>query len=262
MSEGDRPVRSPEPFPGRVSYAAAPASGEGREWTARPNPIEVEALCKRYRLGDGSELRILEDVDLVVRHAEAVAIVGASGAGKSTLLHLMGALDRPDGGRVRIGGTALEGRSAAELARIRNRHVGFVFQFHHLLREFTALENVMLPQLILGASEGTARDRARELLVAVGLEGRVRHRPWQLSGGEQQRVAVARALANEPDILLADEPSGNLDTQTSLELHDLLFRIREERGLAMVLVTHNPELAGRADRTFLLRAGVLSEGAA
>jgi lipoprotein-releasing system ATP-binding protein len=235
-----------------------PAFGSGDENL----PLLAEDLQKNFRLGDGSELRILQGVGLQVRVGEAVAIVGSSGAGKSTLLHLLGALDRPTSGRIFIGGTPLAGRTSAELARIRNRLVGFVFQFHHLLREFSALENAMIPQLVHGAPAGEASRKAESLLRAVGLGARLEHRPSQLSGGEQQRVAVARALVNDPAILLADEPSGNLDTRTSEELHDLLFRLREERGLSMVLVTHNRELASRADRTFLLREGVLSETAA
>jgi lipoprotein-releasing system ATP-binding protein len=188
-----------------------------------------------------------------------VAIVGASGAGKSTLLHIVGALDRPSAGEVRLGGEPVAGLGDVQLAALRNRHVGFVFQFHHLLREFTALENVMMPRLIGGASRGAARERARALLATVGLSGREEHKPTELSGGEQQRVAVARALANEPLVLLADEPSGNLDTKTSTQLHDMLFRVREEEGLSMVLVTHNRELAERADRILHLADGHLGE---
>ena len=219
--------------------------------------LVAERLTKRFRREDGGELEVLRGVDLRVPKGEAVSIVGASGAGKSTLLHLLGALDRPSGGTVRLGGVELAGLGARETGEIRNRFVGFVFQFHHLLREFSALENVMMPQLIGGAARGAARRRASDLLGAVGLSGRLDHRPWQLSGGEQQRVAVARALANEPAVLLADEPSGNLDTRTSEELHDLLFELKAARGLSMVLVTHNVELAGRAGRTLCLRDGVL-----
>jgi lipoprotein-releasing system ATP-binding protein len=222
-------------------------------------PLDAHDLRKEYRLGDGSELAVLRGVDLRVERGEAVSIVGASGAGKSTLLHLLGALDRPTGGSVRLGGVETTGRASDEVARLRNRFVGFVFQFHHLLREFSALENVMMPKLILGASRAEARARGESLLDAVGLSERTEHKPRQLSGGEQQRVAVARALANEPEVLLADEPSGNLDTRTSEELHDLLFRLRAERELAMVIVTHNPELASRADRILRLRDGVLSD---
>jgi lipoprotein-releasing system ATP-binding protein len=220
-------------------------------------PLAAEGLRKVYRLGDGSELEILRGVDLEVRPGEAVAVVGTSGAGKSTLLHILGALDRPTAGTVRLGGEPLAGRSTDELAAIRNRYVGFVFQFHHLLREFTALENVAIPALIRGIPEDEALSRAKGILDAVGLAGRLRHRPWQLSGGEQQRVAVARALVNDPAVLLADEPSGNLDTHTSDGLHDLLFRIRAERATSMVLVTHNRELASRADRILVLGDGVL-----
>jgi lipoprotein-releasing system ATP-binding protein len=222
-------------------------------------PVRAHNLRKEYRLGDGSELAVLMGVDLRVERGEAVSIVGTSGAGKSTLLHLLGALDRPTDGSVRLGGVETAGRTSDEIAHLRNRFVGFVFQFHHLLREFSALENVMMPQLILGASRVEARARGESLLEAVGLSERAEHKPWHLSGGEQQRVAVARALANEPEVLLADEPSGNLDTRTSEELHDLLFRLRAERELAMVIVTHNPELASRADRILQLRDGVLSD---
>lgn len=214
-------------------------------------------LVKRYTEEDGSELVILDGVDIEVSAGEAVAIVGASGAGKSTLLHLLGCLDRPTAGTVLIEGRAVDELDDRELAAVRNRSIGFVFQFHHLLREFTALENVMMPQLIAGVDETRAAERARLLLEQVGLGGRVAHKPWQLSGGEQQRVAVARALANQPLILLADEPSGNLDTHTSEHLHDLFFRLRAEHGVAMVLATHNRELADRADRILQLKEGRL-----
>ena len=222
-------------------------------------PLDAHDVCKRYQLGDGSELEVLRGVDLRVHRGEAVSIVGASGAGKSTLLHLLGALDRPTGGMIRLGGVDVTGRTSYEVARLRNRFVGFVFQFHHLLREFSAVENVMMPRLILGASRAEAATLAEVLLDAVGLSGRSGHKPWQLSGGEQQRVAVARALANEPAILLADEPSGNLDTRTSEGLHDLLFQLKERRELSIVLVTHSMELASRADRILQLRDGVLSD---
>ena len=221
--------------------------------------LEARALYKSFMGGDGHELTVLEGVELRVEARETVAVVGSSGAGKSTLLHLLGALDLPTSGQVMIGGRDVSGVDAEALAGIRNETVGFVFQFHHLLREFTALENVMMPRLISGFDRRPAADRARELLSAVGLEGRLEHRPSQLSGGEQQRVAVARALSNEPLVLLADEPSGNLDAHTSEELHDLLFRLREDRGLAMVLVTHNRELAERTDRILELRDGRLHE---
>ena len=222
-------------------------------------PLDARDVHKRYQLGDGNELEVLRGVDLRVHRGEAVSIVGASGAGKSTLLHLLGALDRPTGGMIRLGGVDVTGRTSYEVARLRNRFVGFVFQFHHLLREFSAVENVMMPRLILGASRAEAATLAETLLDAVGLSGRSGHKPWQLSGGEQQRVAVARALANEPAILLADEPSGNLDSRTSEGLHDLLFQLKERRELSIVLVTHSMELASRADRILQLRDGVLSD---
>ncbi len=224
-----------------------------------PPAVEARELHKVFMGGDGHELPVLEGVNLRVAAGETVAIVGSSGAGKSTLLHLLGALDHPTSGAVLLGGRDITEVDGDELARMRNRGVGFVFQFHHLLREFTALENVMMPCLIAGRSRRASEERARELLRDVGLEERLSHRSTQLSGGEQQRVAVARALAAEPGLLLADEPSGNLDAQTSEELHDLLFRLRESQGLGMVLVTHNKELAGRADRVLELKDGQLHE---
>ena len=223
--------------------------------------VEARALSKVFVGGDGRELPVLMGVNLRVESGETVAIVGSSGAGKSTLLHLLGGLDRPTSGGVLLAGRDISEVAGDALARIRNRGVGFVFQFHHLLREFTALENVMMPCLIAGWPRGASEERARELLTRVGLDERVSHRSTQLSGGEQQRVAVARALAAEPPLLLADEPSGDLDTQTSEDLHDLLFRLRATHGLGMVLVTHNQELARRADRILELRDGRLHEAA-
>ena len=223
--------------------------------------VEALALGKVFVGGDGGELRVLVGVNLRADSGETVAIVGSSGAGKSTLLHLLGGLDRPTTGGVLLGGRDLSEVDGDELARMRNRGVGFVFQFHHLLREFTALENVMMPCLIAGWPRAAAEDRARDLLTQVGLGDRASHRSTQLSGGEQQRVAVARALAAEPRLLLADEPSGDLDTQTSEQLHDLLFRLRTSQGLGMVLVTHNQELASRADRILELRDARLHRAA-
>ena len=223
--------------------------------------VEARGLHKAFVGGDGRELRVLGGVDLRVESGEAVAIVGSSGAGKSTLLHLLGGLDRPTAGGVFLGGRNLSAVNGDELAWMRNCGVGFVFQFHHLLREFTALENVMMPCLIAGQPRWASEERARELLTIVGLDERMSHLTTQLSGGEQQRVAVARALATEPPLLLADEPSGNLDAKTSEELHDLLFHLRESQQLGMVLVTHNQELAGRADRILELRDGRLHEAA-
>jgi lipoprotein-releasing system ATP-binding protein len=222
--------------------------------------LDAVGVRKSYQSGDGSELEVLRGVDFKIRRGEAIAIVGASGAGKSTLLHLFGALDFPSGGEIRIEGVPLAGHSREELAGIRNRLVGFVFQFHHLLREFTAVENVAMPRLVGGGDRRAATEDARALLDAVGLSHREGHRPSQLSGGEQQRVAVARALINNPAILLADEPSGNLDERTGRELHELLFRLRSEKGLAMVLVTHNLELAARADRILRFEEGTLVNG--
>jgi lipoprotein-releasing system ATP-binding protein len=225
--------------------------------TSTAAPLEAEAVRKSFVGGDGSQLDILDGVDLRLERGEAIAIVGASGAGKSTLLHILGALDRPSSGAVRLGGHDVSKLNDEALAAMRNRHVGFVFQFHHLLREFTALENVMMPALVGRSELASARERARGLLAEVGLDHRETHRPRQLSGGEQQRVAVARALVNDPLVLLADEPSGNLDKRTSGRLHDLLFELRERRDLSLVVVTHNGDLAGRADRILELDAGRL-----
>jgi lipoprotein-releasing system ATP-binding protein len=214
----------------------------------------------RYTGGDGSPIDVLREVSFLLEEGEAVAVTGASGAGKSTLLHLLGALDRPTYGEVLVGGRDVSRLEDDELAAVRNRHIGFVFQFHHLLREFTALENAMMPALLAGTSFAEAKDRARELLAEVGLDHRETHKPRQLSGGEQQRVAVARALVNEPLVLLADEPSGNLDTQTSERLHDLLFGLRARRRLSLVVVTHNADLAHRADRILRMQDGRLQPG--
>ncbi len=235
---------------------ATPAAG-GTAGSEESPPLEARALEKAFVGGDGRELHILRGIDLTVGLGEAIAITGASGAGKSTLLHLLGALDRPTAGEVLVAGRRIAGLRDEDLAGIRNRHVGFVFQFHHLLREFTALENVMMPALVSGAPLVEARDRARALLGDVGLGERESHKPRALSGGEQQRVAVARALVNDPLVLLADEPSGNLDTETGQRLHDLLFRLRERLALSLVIVTHNVDLASRADRRLRLEAGRL-----
>jgi lipoprotein-releasing system ATP-binding protein len=221
--------------------------------------LEVQGLTKHYVGGDGGVITVFDGVDLQVQRGEMVAIIGASGAGKSTLLHLLGALDRPTAGRVLIGGRALEGMDDDAVSTLRNRTVGFVFQFHHLLREFTALENVMMPLRIAGIEEGAARERALALLDRVGLAGRVHHRPSELSGGEQQRTAVARALAADPAVLLADEPSGNLDHHNSERLHELFAQLSRELEIAMVIVTHNRSLAGRADRILQLEDGRLTQ---
>lgn len=221
--------------------------------------LAVEALDvhRSFQSPDGRELHVLRGVDLKIESGETIAIVGPSGAGKSTLLHILGALDRPTTGAVRIAGRGVAGLTDRQLAHFRSELVGFVFQFHHLLRDFSALENVMLPRLVAGASRGEAEGRARELLEQVGLGERLSHRPGKLSGGEQQRVAVARALTNEPPLLLADEPSGNLDTETSQRLHDVLFELVDDHGSALVVVTHDRELAGRTGRILRLVGGVL-----
>jgi lipoprotein-releasing system ATP-binding protein len=221
--------------------------------------LEAHDLAKSYRGGDGGVLTILNGVDLSVARGEMVAVVGESGAGKSTLLHVLGALDRPSRGFVVIAGEPVTGLSDEELAAIRNRKVGFVFQFHHLLREFSALENVMMPLLIGRVPTRQARGRAEELLARVGLSGRMEHRPNELSGGEQQRTAVARALAADPAVLLADEPTGNLDHMNSERLHDLFAELARDLEIGMVVVTHNRSLAARADRALLLEDGKLAE---
>jgi lipoprotein-releasing system ATP-binding protein len=219
--------------------------------------LEARALRKTYTGGDGGSLEVLAGLDLDVSRGEFVAIMGSSGAGKSTLLHLLGALDRPTGGQVLLEGVSYEDQPPPALAEIRNRKLGFVFQFHHLLREFDARENVMMPLLIAGVPEREARSRAEALLDAVGLAPRMTHRPGQLSGGEQQRVAVARALVTDPIVVLADEPSGNLDQHNSERLHELFTRLAREFETALVAVTHNGALAARADRVLRLDDGRL-----
>lgn len=216
-----------------------------------------DGLVKEFRGGDGGIIRVLDEVSITVRRGEMVAIVGASGAGKSTLLHVLGALERPSAGRVRLAGQAVDGMDDEAVAAVRNRTVGFVFQFHHLLREFSAVENVMMPLRIAGTADSVARKRAEELLDRVGLAARMHHRPGALSGGEQQRTAVARALAAKPALLLADEPSGNLDLHNAERLHDLFAELARDGGLGLVVVTHNQSLAARADRALLLEGGRL-----
>jgi lipoprotein-releasing system ATP-binding protein len=219
--------------------------------------LTARGVRKVYEGGDGRPLEILSDVDFDVARGEFVAIVGASGAGKSTLLQLLGALDLPTAGSIALDGIEF-GRSTREaLEALRNRHIGFVFQFHHLLRDFNALENVMMPMRIGGTPESEARARAEMLLDQVGLGGRLLHRPTQLSGGEQQRVAVARALANRPRVVLADEPSGNLDAHQADRLHELLGTLARDHETALVVVTHNHRLAARADRVLAVDGGRL-----
>ena len=219
--------------------------------------LEAHGLRKVYTGGDGSLIEVLSGVDFAVSRGEFVAIVGASGAGKSTLLHLLGALDEPTAGSVSLDGEAFAEQTPARLAELQNRKLGFVFQFHHLLREFSALENVMMPLLIAGSDDAAARSKAEELLAAVGLAGRMTHRPAALSGGEQQRVAVARALATDPLVVLADEPSGNLDHHNSERLHELFATLARKFETALVVVTHNRLLAARADRVLAMEEGRL-----
>jgi len=219
--------------------------------------LESRGLRKVFAGGDGQPLEVLRGVDIEVRRGELIAIVGTSGAGKSTLLHLMGTLDRPTSGDLWLEGSRYADLDAAALSDLRNRRIGFVFQFHHLLREFSALENVMLPMLIAGASDRQARSRAEERLSAVGLAGRMSHWPAELSGGAQQRCAVARALVQDPALVLADEPSGNLDHANAEMLHETFFRLAREFETAVVVVTHNRQLAARADRILWLEDGRL-----
>jgi lipoprotein-releasing system ATP-binding protein len=219
--------------------------------------LEARSIRKRYLVGEQS-LEVIRDLDLTVESGEMVAIVGASGVGKSTLLHLLGALDRCDAGTIRVGDVDLIALGNAEVVAFRNRHVGFVFQFHHLLPEFSALENAEMPMRIARVPISEARPRAEALLRRVGLGERLAHRPGMLSGGEQQRVAVARALVMRPSLLLADEPTGDLDEQTADALHALLRDMHRAHGLTSVIATHNLRLAGGCDRILRLEGGRLT----
>lgn len=205
-------------------------------------------------------LKILKGVTLEVANGEIVSVVGASGAGKSTLLHIIGTLDSPDSGSVIINNMLINKLGTRELSIFRNKHIGFIFQFHHLLPEFTALENVCIPAFIARRSKKDAEKHAKQLLDILGLDKRMSHKPAQLSGGEQQRVAVARALINQPSVVLADEPSGNLDSSNARELHELFLRLRHEMKQTFIIVTHNPELASMADRIITIRDGIVEEG--
>ena len=227
------------------SAAADDAVGQG---------LALQGVVRRFRQGE-AVLDVLRGVDLEIRPGEIVALVGPSGSGKSTLLHIAGLLERPDEGRVLIAGQDAGGLDDGGRTALRRAHLGFVYQYHHLLPEFSALENVIVPQMIAGRDRAEARARATEILTHVGLAERLSHRPGRLSGGEQQRVAVARALANGPAVLLADEPTGNLDPETAGQVFEMLIGLVRGAGLAALIATHNPELAGRMDRTLRLSEG-------
>lgn len=216
------------------------------------NAIEAKGIHRRY-----GTLDVLKGVDITIEKGKMVSIVGKSGSGKSTLLHILGTLDAPDLGSVSICGIPVNGLGSKPLAQLRNEHLGFVFQFHHLLPEFTALENIAMPALITGLKKKDAFRRAEELLKYLHLSERATHKPNQLSGGEQQRVAIGRALMNEPDIILADEPSGNLDTETSIQVHQLLRSITTDMGKSLVIVTHNTDLAALSDHVYEMKDGLL-----
>ena len=215
--------------------------------------IQANGIRKSF-----GNLEVLKGIDLQIAKQEIVSIVGASGAGKSTLLHILGTLDRADQGTLLIEGNEVNKLNDRSLAEFRNKHIGFVFQFHHLLPEFTALENICIPAFIGGTPKEEAEKHALQLLEYLNLTDRKDHKPSQLSGGEQQRIAVARALINRPTVVLADEPSGNLDSKSAQELHQLFFRLRDEFQQTFVIVTHNPELAAMSDRTITIKDGIIS----
>jgi len=217
--------------------------------------LEGKDIHRSFQTG-GGRLDVLKGVNLEVFSGEMVGVVGASGVGKSTLLHILGALDRPDKGKVNLNSTEIFSLNDRQLASMRNKTIGFVFQFHHLLPEFTALENVMMPQMIAGEKEEKIRDKAKNILNELGLLPRADHRPGELSGGEQQRVAVARALINDPLVVIADEPSGNLDKKNKEELHELLSGLNKNKNQTFVIATHNEDLAKKASRVYRLKDGI------
>lgn len=222
--------------------------------------IHVQGLKKSFIFGgSGKIIEVLKGIELTIMPGDMLAIEGASGAGKSTLLHILGALDRPTEGKVYFQDVDLFERSEGELAEFRNRHLGFVFQLHHLLPEFSALENTMMPALIQGLDRREASKNAEEILIQLGLGGRMPHKPGELSGGEQQRVAVARALMMKPPVILADEPTGNLDTKTGEDVYNLMLKIGGQKGITIIVVTHNPALASRMSRRVILVDGKLYE---
>jgi len=218
--------------------------------------LKAHGLCKGYRSGTG-RIEVLVDLELDLPDGEMMAVTGVSGSGKSTLLHILGGMDRPDQGSILIQGTEITRLGRSELSRFRNQTVGFVFQFHHLLPEFTALENVMMPLLLRAETPAQAQERAREALADVAMADRSHHRPGELSGGEQQRVAIARALVGRPKLLLADEPTGDLDPKTGMAIAELLHSLHKQHGLTSILVTHNEKLAGICTRIFRLENGNL-----
>ncbi|MEJ8757152.1 ABC transporter ATP-binding protein [Pontibacter sp. H259] len=214
--------------------------------------LQVSNIHKKY-----GKLEVLKGIDLTIGTGEVVSIVGASGAGKSTLLHILGTLDNADSGEVLFEGKNIAKYNATDLAKFRNRHIGFIFQFHNLLPEFTAVENVCLPGFLAGRPEKEVIERAKELLMMLNLSHRLDHKPSEMSGGEQQRTAVARALINSPEVIFADEPSGNLDSKNAQELHDIFFKLRDEFNQTFVIVTHNEQLASMADRTLVMKDGLI-----
>jgi lipoprotein-releasing system ATP-binding protein len=220
--------------------------------------LSCSHLAKSYTDAN-STLHVLRDIDLAIRQGEQVAIMGASGSGKSTLLHLLGGLDTPTGGQIRIDGTPIERLNAVQLGRLRNRALGFIYQFHHLLPEFTALENVAMPLLVRGVSSAQAADEAARILDRVGLSGRLTHKPGELSGGERQRAAVARALVTRPVCVLADEPTGNLDRKNADQVYDLMLELNREFSTSYLVVTHDPQIAERMDRIMVLDDGYIAE---